>query len=449
MKVGQWVAFAGLVLTLAGHAQVVPASTPAPLQRSISSSQQFIVYYQDRTVRSRVVRKLEDIKFLWLKRLNLRDSWKAPIIVRLQTLRPPNYPRIATGVYESDANELKIQIDIYEPSVIQSPEFDVEVYGALCLELAYRNTPLKAGKAFTKPPTWLTEGFTEDAQAAENGLPPGLYNSVIERNPTFKLEAFLKERPALLDATSRAIYRAQAMGLLRALLGLPKGPESLVDYISKLPTISNTDSAPLQASFPLLAEDPKQISKLWVLSMANISAAARVDALSVEETQKQLALILDVTVPVDPKKEAKKDPKKPDQKPEQKPERGPGALPAIARSEQGKYIMKQKADDLLRLEVRAHPLLRPMVAEYRAIVGELAMKPKKNVTSRLTENGALVDAIVGKSNQVEDFMNWYEATKLETPSGNFTQAISSDFSEPPPRTDTLSRYLNDIESRGW
>ncbi len=448
MRAWAW-AFVGLVFTMAGHAQTVPASTPVPLQRSISSSQQFVVYYQDKAVRSRVVRKLEDIKAIWLKRLNLRDDWKAPIIVRLQTLRPPNYPRISTGVYESDGDELKIQIDVYEPSVIQSPDFDIEVYGALCLEQAYRNTPLKAGKAFTKPPAWLTEGFFEEAQTGDDGLPPGLYNSVIERNPTFKLEAFLKERPPLLDATSRAIYRAQAMGLLRALLGLPKGPESLVDYISKLPTISNTDPDPLLASFPLFADDPKQISKLWVLSMANISAAARVDALSVDETQKQLAMILDVSVPVDPKKEAKKDPKKDPKKAEEKPERGPAALPAIARSEQGRYIMKQKADDLLRLEVRAHPLLRPMVSEYRAIVSELALKPKRNVTSRIAQNGELIAGIVGKSSQVEDFMNWYEATKLETSSGNFTQAISDSMSEPPPRGDTISRYLNDIESRGW
>lgn len=438
MRSVRWV-IASLALATAGHAQTVPAPTPVPLQRSISVSRQFIVYYQDKTVRSRLVRKLEDIKEHWRSRLAIRDDWKAPIIVRLQTIRPANFPRIYLGVYESDSAELKIQIDVYEPSALQSAEFDIEVYNALSLELAYRQAPPKAGKAFTKVPAWLSEGLYEDAQSEKDGLPPGLYETVIQRNPSFKLEDFLKEKPALLDATSRAVYRAQALGLLRSFLALPKGSESLVRYIESLPGISNTNPDPLIAAFPSLADDPKQLSKLWVLNMANLSAAGRINALSVAETQKQLTLILDVSAPVDEKKKDDKN----------KPEKGPAALPAIARSGQGKYIMKQKADDLLRLEVRAHPLLRPMVTEYRAIVSELAEKPKKNMTARLTQNAELVVGIVGKSNQVEDYMNWYEASKLETPSGNFNEAIEGSMSNPPPRTDTISRYLNDLESRGW
>lgn len=432
-----WSVIISLALLASSHAQIVPSPTPVPLQRSISASQQFIVYYQDKTVRSRLVRKLEDIKAQWLKRLSMRDTWKAPIIVRLQTLRPPNFPRISTGVYESDAGELKIQIDIYEPSVLQSADFDIEVFGALCLELAYRNTPLKAGKAFTKPPPWLVEGLYEDSRSGEEGLPPGLYETVIERGPSLKLESFLKERPAMMDATSRAVFRAQAMGLLRAFLSLPDGPVSLANYISKLPTISNTDASALIEAFPALAEDAARLSKLWVLSMANISAVGRIQPLSVEETNKQLTMILDVSAPPDPKK------------PDEKLEKGPGAFPAIARTDEGRYILKQKADDLLRLEVRAHPLMRPMVAEYRSIVSDLALKPKKNVKTRLVQNGELVAAIVGKSGQVEDFMNWYEASQLQTPSGTFTEVIQSPLSDPPPRTDQMSRYLNDIEARGW
>jgi hypothetical protein len=93
--------------------------------------------------------------------------------------------------------------------------------------------------------------------------------------------------------------------------------------------------------------------------------------------------------------------------------------------------------------------MRPMVAEYRAIVSDLALRPKKNVKTRLVQNGELVAAIVGKSSEVADFMNWYEASQLQTPSGTFTEALQSPLSDPPPRTDAMSRYLNDIEARGW
>ena len=90
--------------TLAAFGQT-RVELPAPLQRSVSSSQQFFIYHSDRALRSRLAQKVEDLKAQWLRGLRLDDQWKSPIIIQILPVRRPNSPRIRTGLYESDGGE--------------------------------------------------------------------------------------------------------------------------------------------------------------------------------------------------------------------------------------------------------------------------------------------------------------------------------------------------------
>jgi hypothetical protein len=411
---------------------------PAPLQRSVSSSQQFIVYHSDGALRSRLAQRTEDLKSRWLRRLGLDDEWKSPIIIQVLPVRRSNSPRIRTGLYEGDGGAPKVQIDIYDMASLKNADFDMEVYRALFLELGYRNVRAKAGKSFQRPPAWLIDGLFEDVSAREEGIAVGVYERLINEETAPKLDAFLKERPEMLDATSRAIYRAKAMGLLRALLSSPDGTKHLVDYCAILPSIDPSDSADLLEKFPTLAEKPAMLAKLWTLSLADASASNRVTPLSVNETQRRLALILEIT--------ARKDPRKP----RAGTVSGPEGLAAVAKTSSGRYIVRQKAEDLLRLEVRAHPLIRPIVEEYRIIASELAVKPKKNLESRIRKNMQLQDAVVQRADEMADYLNWFEAAQLSTPSKEFDSALDS---QSPSltfhRNDAVSRHLDDIEERGW
>jgi hypothetical protein len=103
---------------------------------------------------------------------------------------------------------------------------------------------------------------------------------------------------------------------------------------------------------------------------------------------------------------------------------------------------------LLRLEVRAHPLFRPIVEEYRLIAGQLAAKPRRNLETRIRKNMQLQRAVVQRVGEMEDYLNWFEAARLETPSRAFDSTIH-DSSLRIRRDDPLSRYLDDVEARGW
>lgn len=412
--------------------------TPVPLQRSISSSKQFVIYFSDGAVRARLARRAEDLKREWLQSLQLKDEWKAPVVIQVVPTRPPKAPRLTTNVYESDGGAMKVQIDVYDPTVLKGAELDLEIYRALSLEFMHRGEPPKAGKAITQPPAWLMEGLSEDALTRDDGLPAGLFEMLVKSGPPPKLEAFLKARPDRMDATSRAVYRAQAMGLLRALLSAPGGGEGLARYLQELPGNNPADARVLLEKFPQFAADPAALSKVWTLTLANASASDRVKPLSMAETRNQIATLLEIAAPKNPKK------------PEEGLIQGPEAMQAIARGSAGQYTLKRISEDLFRLEMRAHPIMRPVVEEYRTIATQLAEKPKKNLEKRIRKNMELQAAVAGRTGEIEDYLNWFEATQLTTPSREFEVLPTGlNTADLPERTDSISRLLNDYESRGW
>jgi len=411
---------------------------PVPLQRSVSSSKQFVIYFSDGAVRARLARRAEDLKREWLRSLQVKDEWKAPIVIQVVPTRPPKAPRLMTNVYESDGGAMKVQIDIYDPAVMRGTELDLEICRALSLEYMYRAEPPKAGKALTQPPPWLLEGLSEDALTRDEGLPAGLFEMVVKSGPPPKLEAFLKLRPERMDATSRAVYRAQAMGLLRALLSVPGGADSLSSYLQGLPGSNAVDARTLLEKFPQFASDPAGLSKIWTLTLANASAADRVKPLSMAETREQIATLLEIAAPKNPKK------------PEEGLIQGPEALQAIARSPSGEYTLKRISEDLFHLEMRAHPIMRPVVEEYRTIAMQLADKPKKNLEKRIRKNMELQAAVAGRTGEIEDYLNWFEATQLTTPSREFDVLPPGlNATDLPERTDAISQLLNGYEGKGW
>ena len=105
----------------------------------------------------------------------------------------------------------------------------------------------RRGKRLHQPPAWLVEGLFEDVIAREEGIAVSVYERLMNAKDSPDLAAFLKERPEMLDATSHAIYRAKALGLLRALLSSPDGAKHLADYCSNLASLDPSDGAELLA----------------------------------------------------------------------------------------------------------------------------------------------------------------------------------------------------------
>jgi len=405
------------------------------MERTYSTSQQFIIYGSTRTKRTEIARMIDTLAESFVSSTGLPPEWKWPIVLNLNTkpLRGSDRPR--TSLFLGDEDTIKIQLDVPTTSARSEAGLELEILRALALEFAYREAKPRANKHFSLPPEWLVEGVWQKAAARTHGLSAALFNQLVQSGPPPKIDAFLKQRPQPLDPTSRAIYRAQSMTLLNALLATKNGKADLATYLSGLHAIRPEDPQPLLAAFPELKEDPTNLVKLWTLAIARASAADQLEALSVVETEKQLSLVMeDLRPAVDPKK------------PELEKLSGPLAMPVIAKDKNGRFFLARKAEELLMLEGRAHPVYRPVVEEYRLIASELAGKPRRDAEKRLLAVGELRSALFARCEAMSDYVNWFEATQMDTPSEDFPENLGkSPEQSVMPRSDAISLAVDSAQ----
>jgi hypothetical protein len=429
--------FALIVPGLLAFASLSLAAVDSPLSgRTTSSSGRFVIYSKDAARRSLIVKHAEAARTVWNAKLGADENGAHPIIILdlIGRAKPRGNPNAVTTIFVGDGGALKVQTSIYDSSVLRGQALDSEIYRALGLEWIYRTHPLKAGKPFRSPPAWLVEALAEDERMQEDGTPAGVYAALLRSEQPPKLADFLRAKPELMEATSLALYRTQALAFLKALEKLPEGGQGLGAFLSSLAQ-EDSDLKSLLAAFPSLENDASRLGKLWTLAIARDSAGKGTEPLSVGETSRALKALLDLSTPLDPKKPGKGT------------ATGAAALPALAKSESGPYQMRQKSAELFTLEFRAHPLLKPVIEEYRKITTELAKKPRKNVSRQIEENGKILDLLLQRTGKVEDYMNWFEATQLDTLSEEFVEV--SNPAAPEKRTDPISRHLDAIEDRGW
>ncbi len=408
--------------------------------RSISTSKQFIIYSEDKKLRAEVAIKAEDYKEFLLRTIQGNDEWKWTVILNIG-VQPPavrNPPPSKIGIYEADGGSLKVQVDVYDPKYVKQSGFNVDLLNAILLEMAYRKSNIRAGRGFELPPAWFTYGLLEKIRARDEGLRASLYAGLLSSGKPPAMKDFFRTRPEQLDSTSRAIFGAQAVAMLEAVLDLPDGREALRTYLAN-PHRYPGDIRDLLEAIPSLQNDPNILERKWVLAMAKASAGNRVNLLTYNETRKELDRILDVKALPDPKH------------PEVAAMSGPYALETIARSQSGKFILTQTSDALLRLSLRAHPVYKPLVDEYYRIVNELIARPKRRVDKRVALAEETRAALASRISDVKDYMDWVEATQLQVEDESLAEALKDidEIEQTPRRNDRISLYLDAIEERGW
>ncbi|MDD5198868.1 MAG: hypothetical protein PHC88_03625 [Terrimicrobiaceae bacterium] len=420
-------------------AAAAPAALDVPT-RSVSSSRQFVIYATDPGIRSAVAIKAEDLKGAVLEALRAKDEWKLPIILNIGSTPPSakRPPRFLLGIYEGDGGQAKVQFDVFDLGLLKEPEFQTQILTAILLEAAYRRTPPKAGRPFEPPPAWVVEGLAERIRSRDDDSRAGLYASLLSSANPPRLADFLGVQPGRLDATSRTIYCVQAAALLDAVLALPDGRTGLRQYLS-VPHRSPALLSEVVAAFPSLGKDGGPLSRKWVLAIARASAANRVDLLDERETAKELDRLLAVKALPDPKH------------PEVASMSGPYALPAIARSQNGRFILAQAENGLLQLSLRAHPLYKSLVDEYLGITRDLIAKPKRRLDKRIATAEEIRAGLSRQTSEARDYLDWVEATKIKTENTDLSSTLQDidNLEAAPSRTDAISRLLDAASERGW
>lgn len=410
-------------------------SLNAAPERTVSTSRQFIVYGTDLALRGAVSHLAEDTKENLLRILRRSDAWETPIVVHLQFPQAnlPEIPAAALHFSQTGAG-LKLQLDLTIAADFSSAAIEREVLRATLLEIIYRKQPqIAPGTAYVNPPEWLLDGILamapgRDPKAFTDALEP-----VIRGNKLASFAEFFAEQPALLDSAGHALYRTYSFVLLRWIVDLDEGRSRLGQYIDNLHRASAGPLADLRAAFPELGHGGMEEG--WKSRVAQLSTTQSFQLLTFTQTERRLAELLALKLA---------DPAAPPAKTAQLQD-------FVSRRISAKETraLKELSEALMLLNLRAHPVLRPMIAEYHQISALLAAGKKSGINDRLARVRTLQSKLAARMTRIDDYMNWFEATQARTASGAFASYLNAveERGGAPRRHDALSVYLDSLEEQ--
>jgi hypothetical protein len=398
----------------------------APPERSMSPSRQFIVYGADARVRGAVSELAERTKSDLLAVLHQRDGWTTPVLINLQTPRAtrPELPGAAFRVSQTGFG-LKLQLDLMLASDLDVTAIERELLRVLLVEMIYRNQPNVApGTVLAQPPAWLVDGMLAAAPGQDRSP---LIEALLSSDEPVSLQRFLQQNPALLDSPARTLYRAYSTALVQLLLTSDDGAARLVRYIAGLTNASNDPLADLKAQFPALGDEPE---KMWRAHLEQVRAVEGPRLFSFAQTDQRLNEVLQ------------------------------GSGHSATEAQLAQFAQKKKislADksalaalrqNLLELTLHANPLLQPIVQEYEQITVLLLTGKHRGVAQRLARLKATRTRLAARMSNIDDYMNWFEATQSHTKSGVFVDYLRTATKPTAPehrRHDPLSVYLDALE----
>ena len=401
-----------------------------PIERSASPSGQFVIYGGDAAWRGAVSALAERTKANLLAVLQRRDQWGAAIVVNLQS-PAANLPEIpATALrFSQTGSGLKLQLDLTISRKMDFGAMERELLRAILLEMIYRNQPgIASGATYVEPPNWLIEGLLA---LTPNRHRTGLTNALAVPERITPLNEVLWERPELLDSAGRLLYRAYSFALVQLLIESADGHAHLGRYIDNLSFTSNDPLADLEAAFPQLAGNDE---KIWKSKIADIKTSGRADLLTFSQTEEKLASLLQTKLRTDGRDKSLSF--------EDLCQRKPAPAQRLA--------LQKFSQELLLLAAQANPALRSVVQDYQQVSAQLALGKLRGLAARLADLKTLRSKLSSRMTEIDDYLNWFEATQLSTRSGLFEDCLNPSSLETPSRghrKDSFSAYLDAMETQ--
>jgi hypothetical protein len=400
------------------------------LERTVSSSRQFVVYGAETRLRGAVADLAEHAKGNLLALLQKPDQWSIPILLRLQESQAnlPEIPAASLDFSQTGAG-LKIQLDLLVGREMEPRTVEREILRAILLEMSYRPLPnLPAGVPYVPAPDWLVDGiltFRNESPATFDAL-----DSFAARPAP--LQDLLAQQPALLDSQSRTLYRGAACALITILTQHEGGRVQLARYIADLPRSAPDSAADFRAHFPWFGNDAEEVEKNWNAFVKRMAEEQRFVLNTFFATAQQLKELRRAKIATDASG------------------KNPLSLEETLRTSRANINIpaaRELAQRFVVLAAHAHPLLSSIVIDYQLAAQSVAKKTTHGLGKRVARAAALLDQVYSRMHEVEDFMNWFEATQSRTASGDFQDYVRTAQSNLAitHRRDALSVYLDSME----
>jgi hypothetical protein len=398
-------------------------------EHSVSPSRQFVIYGADAALRGTISELAEQTKTNLLALLRQRDEWRIAVVINLllQQANLPDIPPADLRVSQTGFG-VKLQLDLAVGQNVDGLFIQRQVLRAILLEMIYRHEgDLAPGTMLVEPPDWLVEGALALTPGRER---VALVEALSTTDKGKSLEEFLAQRFELLDSSGRVLYRAYSVALVQLLLDENGGRARLARFIANLSHASNDPVADLKASFPQLRED---VQKKWRSTVARLSEHQTYQLLTFAESERRLDELLQLKV---------------SDRLRDRGQRKPASLSELARqkaSPEEKAALNEISRELLLVVPTTHPVLRPVAREYQQIITLLVRGKRRGIAKRLSHLEVTRKELAARMSDIDDYMNWFEATQMGSQSGNFNDYIKTANKSQvsvPRRRDPLSVYLD-------
>lgn len=403
----------------------------APENRTAGPSKQLIVFGGTRQQRSDLARRAEDLKSALLRKLEIADNWKSPVLFVLTPgdgLRLRQPPIFVQAFNAGDAGK-KVQVDIVPSALADHAAVDAVVLRALLLELALRKQDF-AGNRFIEAPGWMAAAMSAALKGRDPAEASRVYSALLESKGMPSLAKFLSENPASLRGRARDLYDAQALALFESLAEQPGGKGKILKNL----TLADPARDPVDRfgqTWPEYISDPPKLARVWALGIARLSSPGKIEFLSARETSERLGVVLRGLV----KSDGSSDPSE--------------AVLELGMTPEGRFLLEKASGELQALGFRAHPLYAALVQEYRAMLEGLSRKKRRGFTGKFNEAEELRVALDSRSAEITGFMDMYQASADESRPFSAASLPVMPPGLPASRNDAISRFLDSVEQRGW
>lgn len=446
------------------------------LQRSKSSSGQFVVYGDRLDLRGQFCVFSENIKADLHALLGTGEDshWSSPIVIRIATGdsggRAPADRSVLTVVRPYDFGGWLLQLEVFlEAADFSREELEEEIIRLLLAERILHNAEPEMIERRQRRilPDWLHQGIVGVIRYRREGRPSDTFHAVWKAGNPLDIDEILEGEHDRLDGLSRRVFEASATGLVYALHRQRQGRLCLRQMIGELGRNELDQRKRLAKHFPELNTTRDAIEKWWTLEMASLAEGSAFESLSAEQTEARLANTLEITFTSSGQPEKRtgllagllrrnRPAPEEDTSLQPTPETSDRRtielrqLAELKNHPRRETILLAKADELIALELRCFPLYQPIVSGYTEIVSTASQgKRVKDLETRLDKLEAQRRATLMLTRRTEHFLDYIEATQTRHISSDFDDylRLMESFQRPfPPRPDPISRYLDAIEN---
>jgi hypothetical protein len=208
--------------------------------------------------------------------------------------------------------------------------------------------------------------------------------------------------------------------------------KSFAKFIADLPEAPNDSISDLIAHFPNLGGSVKSAEQAWRIKARQLATSIGYESLTVGETERRLDSNLYFQFP----KSAQ-------------PEKfwNLEEFSGFIRLPEHALVLNSLSENLMALGVRANPVCRPIVLEYQQIASTLARGKTHGIERRLAQLKRARETLMNRVQEMDDYMNWFEATQAHGRSGKFAEYLkTTDEAARSRRHDAISVYLDSLES---